>query len=402
MGNDLTVPTHIFGSPLPVSEDPPQIPSNNNKSGKRKERIARKVSDLTNDDTDEENNMIRLLDAQDALPESKLIKANSGIARPVFPAVGHTYAQMFVNSVNSGDLLNAQKFFRTFMATTGTFVANHRVGPRYGLPEILSAFSPQLFAHYLLGVFATFPDLVLKLGDTRTVSQGGKTRIEMDIQVMCTKLYDIPNYSWAPQAEELCSTFQTLAVSSGQYQVRPNRVIPEQRGPYAAPASGPANPGPRTAYGSYRYASTDGGATYGPVYNGPYGTASNGTYGGIYAGATAYNGAYVGTYNGPYAPSAGSNANDHSGPYGVAWRNRSCAIAKPTPTDITVLQRLPIAPSNFVTALVDQAEVLAVPIPLHTKGTITLYLDENNSIQHIAIDHHEQKKEPPLRGARAK
>lgn len=162
-------------------------------------RTNRKRSDLLREDSvSKTQNLYQRVIEERGAPQNKLVRTNSGVPRPVVRNLRAIYAQMFMNSVNSADLNTVQNFFCTFMSGPCTFVANHRVRDEYGIPQVLTAFSPQLFSHYLLGCYVSFPDMVLRMGDNRIYTHGGRTRIEMETEVFCTKIYDIPDFPWAP------------------------------------------------------------------------------------------------------------------------------------------------------------------------------------------------------------
>eukprot|EP01032_Pedospumella_encystans_P036062 gene36062-40788_t len=72
------------------------------------------------------------------------------------------FSRMFMNTINSGDFGKLQDYFNTFMMGPTKFVANHeKVDPSLHIPSLLIADGPRLMAHYLLGTFVMYPDMIL-------------------------------------------------------------------------------------------------------------------------------------------------------------------------------------------------------------------------------------------------
>jgi hypothetical protein len=303
----------------------------NSSPTKRREKRTRKFSDLSQDDELDRSAIEQQLNTQ------QIVTTTHDVPRAVPQRVHSVYPQMFVNTVNSGDLVSIQKYFQTFMAGPCTFVASHRVAPHFGIPHFISAFSPQLFSHYLLGCYVTFPDMVLKLGETRAFAGAGRTRIEMEVNIYLTKLYDIPNFLWAPEADELSGAFRSLRL------------------------------GPAKLAGSVSSSPT-------PAHQAPS-RGKNGKGGS--KGSTNK------TSNGK-----GAQTPDHSVQPATAPK---CAVLTPSADGVAALQRLPLIPTSYHTAVVDSATVCMTPIPLHSRGVITMFLDENNNMQHLTVDMTEQK-----------
>lgn len=222
---------------------------------------------------------------------------------------------MFFNSVNSGDLLNVQNYFNTFMTGPCTFMVQHRLPSEIGIPSVIQAFSPNLFSHYLLGCFITFPDMVLKLGSSKVYSSLGRTRIVMETECFCTKIYDIPDYNWAPDVEELSGLYSNLNIG---------RI------------------GDQTNYRE---------------------------------GASS---SVVSSSNNLRTPIIDRKGNTYAtGPE---------LKVEISPSRVRALQEVPVIPYAYLHAVVDRARLLPTPVQLHTKGTITLYIDEHNCMQHVAVD----------------
>lgn len=142
------------------------------------------------------------------------IVKNHRLTHSVLNDVRRHYARMFITCVNSSDLHSVDSFFSTFMSGPCQIVANHRLSTAYGLPTHLDATGPRQFAHYLLGCFVTFPDLMLKLNESKIVTSTAwkGSKIIMDVEAHCTKIYDIPDYQWAPEVDKLSNLYTNLSV----------------------------------------------------------------------------------------------------------------------------------------------------------------------------------------------
>jgi hypothetical protein len=74
-------------------------------------------------------------------------------------------------------------------------------------------------------------------------------------------------------------------------------------------------------------------------------------------------------------------------------KNRSkikLPMIMPSAENVAAAQRVPRIPKEYVTATVEHARMLPVPQPLYTLGSITLFLDEHNCMQHVLIDLEER------------
>jgi hypothetical protein len=114
------------------------------------------------------------------------------------------FSYMFIHMLNSGDVTQIQSFLTAFMTPSCKFAIQHRVSPTYGLPQFLNSIGPDKFAHYLMGCFLIFPDLIINMADAKvSVSSNWKgTRIIMETEIKGSKLRNIRNYSWPPSMSE--------------------------------------------------------------------------------------------------------------------------------------------------------------------------------------------------------
>lgn len=120
------------------------------------------------------------------------------------------FSRMFMNTINSADFINMQNFFNTFMTSECTFVSAQVLSPVFNVPDRLVASGPRQFAHYLLGCFVMYPDMVLTMSDTRIVTSSGwaGTKVVMDVDYHLTKIYDIPLETWVPPEDALADMYK--------------------------------------------------------------------------------------------------------------------------------------------------------------------------------------------------
>ena len=124
------------------------------------------------------------------------------------------YSRMFMNTVNSGEFHLLQGFFSTFMMGPATFTVNHDdFDPSFGLPPLLAATGPKLMVHFHLGMFVMFPDTVIRMTSSQIVTSNAwsGTKIEIFVDVSCTKIHALSDDEWIPQLEVLEEKCSMLA-----------------------------------------------------------------------------------------------------------------------------------------------------------------------------------------------
>ena len=256
--------------------------------------------------------------------DKKFTKGEAGIARPITGHVRSVYAQMFMNSINSADLNNIQNYLGTFMSGPCSFTLNHRVNGMYELPASLTAFSPQLFSHYLLGCFLSFPDMVVKMNGSRMYNaSNGHTKIVIDTDVLCTKMFEV-KFDWAPDVEQLSDVYSNMRITNRSTNTSSSQVKDDNTS-------------------------------------------------GINTTTTT---------------TTTKNKNESSSSTAVNKEDEGSiqGVVAATPTNLAAVRRLPAIPMTYVTGMSQQAKMLSAPVPLHTRGTIILYLDSNNCMQHLHVD----------------
>eukprot|EP01032_Pedospumella_encystans_P021591 gene21591-24483_t len=118
------------------------------------------------------------------------------------------YSLMFMNTINSGsgDFNQLQNYFSTFMRGPAKFQADYgKFNPQLRLPTQLVADGPKLMSHFILGVFVMYPDMVMHLKETRIITSNCwlGAKIEMDVEFLATKTYDLTLDEWVPQLQAL-------------------------------------------------------------------------------------------------------------------------------------------------------------------------------------------------------
>lgn len=110
------------------------------------------------------------------------------------------FANMFLNTINSGEFEHAQNFFQTFMTKKCQFTTGQNFPTEANIPSIIRGNGPNLFAHYFLGMHVMFPDIVLKMHNSRmeTCPKNKTTRIIANVECNFTKTVHIPYDLWIP------------------------------------------------------------------------------------------------------------------------------------------------------------------------------------------------------------
>ena len=121
------------------------------------------------------------------------------------------YPQMFMNTVNSGDFHKMKGYFHTFMTKPCKFIVDHEINPSFGIPHRLLVNGSKLMAYYLLGVLAIFPDFILTMTNSQiiTAREWTGSKITINVELKSTKLFDIALESWVPQVKYLAQYKQS-------------------------------------------------------------------------------------------------------------------------------------------------------------------------------------------------
>ena len=326
---------------------------------------------------------------------------------------------MFINSLNSGDINQIQNFFRAFMTGPCQFSIQHKISKQYGIPRYLNAIGPDLFSHYAMGVFVSFPDLVVKLKNSYTIvsKEWSGSRIIMETEFLGSKLRNLPDYPWLPPVEKLADIYKEtpLAGTLPGFRLPELKKIPGTATTIAS-AVGPVGGGRRTTTGTTNTAAVTNNTA-------PTTTTSPGTTGfkGLAYTSTdesSLSNATTGTASTTTPPTSPLSVTDTPSTSPTAATTNVPTIITPTSTtkisndksstqsqqqreqeetdrqadinrhgSVVFPESHPVAPPtiplSFVDRLINHAQVVVKPEKLHMRGCITLYLDENNCMKHM-------------------
>lgn len=126
----------------------------------------------------------------------------STVTLPIVPcnSIRISFSDMFLNTLNSGDFQHVQDFFQTFMTRNCCFTSTQEFPSILQIPNQLIVKGPILYAHYLLGLNIMYPDMVLKVHNSRTIydSKTKQTKVIMGVEYNLTKTLHIPYELWVP------------------------------------------------------------------------------------------------------------------------------------------------------------------------------------------------------------
>jgi len=306
------------------------------------------------------------------------------------------YSRMFMNTVNSGEFNLLQGFFSTFMMGPANFTVNHDgFDPSFGIPPLLAGTGPKLMVHFHLGMFAMFPDTVIRMASSQIVTSNAwsGTKIEIFVDVSCTKIHALSDDEWIPSLDLLEDKCSKLA------EEKRNRLKQEALAAEAAAAVSfsdsstlEQDEGRPGIYDSF--------PPFDPVLS--LSTDCENCSGEarlddvLLEKVTSMNSNHS-SRSGLLEDTTGKpeNSQDKTNHRPTRKRRRTRRSSAPdTKTDLSAPQSTDnggnIENSNFISEeyiriLCGQATLLPRPIQLRMDGTITLFLDENNHIQHLNI-----------------
>ena len=305
-------------------------------------------------------------------------------------------ARMFMNTVNSGDFMNIQNYFNTFMTNSCQFIADHTARADFNIPPRMHVDGPRIMAHYLLGCFVMYPDMVVTMVDSRIVTSKhwAGTKIHMDVSISSTKMRELEFESWVPVREALSDLYAksapvvaaaTAAANGGAADPEVTHETEETDTSEAADGDAAGAIGPRVA------AAATGGST-------------SSTSGKRKAEVTdnEENGQYqVEVYEveeeeeGLFTPhstvseitsstcAGGSRIGSSTG--GINKNTTSTAVITAAEVKVEENQTTSCShiPESFITSVFTQSVLVANPLSLCLKGVITIYLNENNHMHHV-------------------
>jgi hypothetical protein len=325
----------------PISDDPCDDPDDSELVD------AQSRSTDENDDAQSAEKRARVL-----LPAPKILKND----------IRRYYSRMFMNTINSADFGNIQNFFNTFMPWPCKFVADQDLVCEMKVPRRIITDGPRQMGHYLLGCFVQYPDMSLMMQSCEIITSptNRRTRIKMNIEIKSTKIYDLEMSEWLPQLATLDKTYQrALEDAAAAKEAKQRSALLLTQGP--VPAS-PSDPAAATIGGGGEVVvKRPRGRPRNSQSKDPTQANSTGTKRKKPATQNASTGAVTEIY---YDAADGQSVSSRSA---------------------SELTRSHI-PEAFVHGLFAKAKLVPTPISLVLRGDITLYLDENNLMQHVCLN----------------
>ena len=254
------------------------------------------------------------------------------------------YSRMFMNTINCGDFNQLQSYFSTFMRGPAKFFANYdNFNPNLCLPTQLVADGPKLMSHFLLGILVMYPDLVMRMHNTQitTSSSWTGTKIEMSVAFYATKMYDLSIDEWVPQLEALEEKCTQLAAEKTNKMNLNTAALSSDVDCSKLDDCASSHSETGSVKTNSSYASRD------------------------------------------------SDVSDHSNDS----EDYSNIKRKRAKREVLEVNSAPFRsthsgtiPEEYARALCAQARLLPTPINAQMTGTITMFLDENNHIQHMNMN----------------
>jgi hypothetical protein len=287
------------------------------------------------------------------------------------------FASMFMNTINSAEMKKIESYFRTFMIGPCKFVAEHQALPELGLPDKVVTAGPRLMSHYALGCFVQYPDMVLCLKNSSIITSTGwaGTKIVMQLEVKGTRIHDLDFDDWVPQMVHLGELYRrALGLRSApSVQVKKRRMV----------------------------AATGTSSTVKPSTNGVSLSAAE---------IGAHIGAFCEDVNAPARYERSEEARSETRDVEPATAvDDFTKVRRESSTNQAKRGRIPKSrrsrvvhvddddmeiPEAYVRSLFSKARVLPKPVDMLLGGTITLFLDESNHIQHMTLDMSQLNRKP--------
>lgn len=288
------------------------------------------------------------------------------------------FSRMFMNTINSGDFGKLQDYFNTFMMGQTKFVANHQeINPSLKIPSLLTADGPRLMAHYLLGSFVMYPDMVLIMNGSRvtTSKSWSGTKIEIDVETFSTKMYELSMEDWVPQLCTLGDRYNKLIAEKKKLLDAQNNVPKDSQCVHADTST--KSHSSKSLSSNDTVTSEDSDITTSSETScaepGNNGSAS------IQEIASTETDVLI---------SSECNGTTKGGKKNKSGRKRKVPTGDNTGNSVSsndgsVTAMTSHIPEEFVHSLCAHATLLPQPVELHMVGMITMFLDVNNHIQHM-------------------
>jgi len=120
------------------------------------------------------------------------------------------YVDMYVNVMNSGSFTTIQKFLYKYMSRQSKMIIGHDVRSTFRVPKLAQAEGPVLMAHFFLGCLVMFPDMLVELKGSSTITSSEGRKIVLRVVTHATKSVHIPLEEWIPVMANLQNDCQRL------------------------------------------------------------------------------------------------------------------------------------------------------------------------------------------------
>jgi len=258
------------------------------------------------------------------------------------------YVDMYVNVMNSGSFTTIQKFLYKYMSRQSKMVIEHDVRSTFRVPKLAQAEGPVLMAHYFLGCLVMFPDMLVELKGSSTITSTEGRKIVLRVMTHATKSVHLPQDEWIPVMSSLQNNYQPfLEEPLTKTQRQANHVEAELQAQIESSKhiqnfslEVPSQPG-KEQTSSLSCASASG--------------------------------------DGEQEQSISSNSS-------VASVSSLSSTNSAHGRSASIYEDIPLIPESYVKSLYGKAKLLPTPTLLVMKGTITLQLDAEDRICDIISD----------------
>ena len=185
---------------------------NYNKAIKMKKLLQKCPKFMNNTSTTSDNT--KCISSEKTMKTNKRGRYNPTIHIPKVPKhdIRRYFANMFMNTLNSGEFGHSQTFFQTFMTSKCQFITTTpKLPDMLKIPTCVVGSGPHLFAHYFLGLHVMFPDIIMTMNSNKVITYRNSdyTKIVADLVVDYTKTVHIPDNLWVPPLHLLSDIYSS-------------------------------------------------------------------------------------------------------------------------------------------------------------------------------------------------
>lgn len=320
--------------------------------------ISENIGDISLSETTSKSEILtkRERGAEGALKTTKAAKAKKAKPNTVtvtyIPPLNKTvqlrtrYVDMYVNVMNSGSFTTIQKFLYKFVSRRCKMENGYDVRSNFRIPKLAHAEGPIVMAHFFLGCLVMYPDLLVELKGSSTISSDEGRKIVLRVMTHATKSVHIPLEEWIPANSSLQDTYQRfLEAPLSHTEQQANKVEAELQ---------------EQIEGSKHIQHFSLEVPLQPLL-----TTTNG-----YNGTSALS---------DVEPEQSVSSNNSVASVSSLSSTQSCH-------NLTHFEDIPLIPESYIKTLYSKARLLPTPSLLVMKGTITLQLDQMDHICDIKSD----------------